>query len=135
MKKQITKNICRISLIGTLIGGEVLPVQVDAANRLNHTKVAHQVNSEFKDISIESSAYEAIAWAINRNIISQNADGTFKPSALITEAEFAKMLSTFLNLKAIQGNLVKQTPESHWADDYYNRLATYGTPLISKCVV
>ena len=129
MKKQITKNICRISLIGTLIGGEVLPVQVDAANRLNHTKVAHQVNSEFKDISIESSTCEAIVWAINRNIISQNADGTFKPSALITEAEFAKMLSTFLNLKAIQGNLVKQTPESHWADDYYNRLATYGTPL------
>ena len=129
MKKEISKNICRISLIGTLIGSEVLPLQVDAANRLNHTKVAQQINSEFKDISIDSSTHEAIVWAINRNIISQNADGTFKPSALITEAEFAKMLSTFLDLKDVQGNLVKETPENHWADDYYNRLATYGTPL------
>ena len=127
--KKITKNICRISLIGSLIGGQVLPVEVDVANRLNDTKVAYQMNSEFKDITTDSSAYEAIAWAKNRNIISQNADGAFKLSALITEAEFAKMLSTFLILKDEPRKLVKQTPESHWADEYYNQLATYGTPL------
>ena len=129
MKKKVTKNIFRISLIGSLIGGAVLPVQVDAANRLDNTKVAHRMDSEFKDITTDSSAYEAIVWAKNRGIISQNADGTFNPNALITEAQFAKMLSTFLGLKNDKEDLRKHTPESHWADEYYNQLATYGTPL------
>ncbi len=110
-----------------MIGGAVLPVQVDAANRLNLTKVAHQLTN--KDLTTDSSTVEAIEWAKNRGIISQNAYGTFKPNARITEAQFAKMLSILLSLKDDQGDLVKHTPESHWADKYYNQLAAYGTPL------
>ena len=110
MKKKITKMICGISLVGSLIGGAVLPIHVDVANRLNDTKVALQMD---RDITIDSSTYEAIVWARSRDIISQNADGTFKPSALITEAEFAKMLSTFLNLKDVQGNVtVEDKPKT-----------------------
>lgn len=124
MKKNVTKNICRISLIGSLIAGTVLPDQVDASNQYNNTKVAHQINSEFKD-----SAYEAIVWAKNRGIISQDEDGTFNPNDLVTEAQFAKMLSNFLGLKDRKETLKINTADSHWADKYYDRLAAYRTPL------
>ena len=124
MKKKVTKTICRISLIGSLIAGTVLPDQVDASNQYNNTKVAYHMNSEFKE-----SAYEAIIWAKRKGIISPYVDGTFKPNDLVTEAQFAKMLSKFLGLKDDKGNLIKNTPDNHWADEYYNGLAAYGTPL------
>lgn len=124
MKKKVTKTICRVSLIVSLIAGTVLPDNVDASNQYNNKKVAYHMNSEFKE-----SAYEAIVWAKRKGIISPYEDGTFKLNDLVTEAQFAKMLSKFLGLKDDQGNLIKNTSDSHWADEYYDCLAAYSTPL------
>lgn len=129
MKKKATINICGIALIGSLIGATVLPVQADASSSFENTKVAQQVDSQFKDVTTDHDAYEAIVWAKNRGIVSGYADGTFKPNDLVTEAQFAKMLSEFLDLEDDKGNLIKYTSVSHWADGNYDSLAAYGTPL------
>ena len=120
VKKKVTASICSIALTGSLIGGAVLPVYATASNIVENTTVTQQVDSQFLDITVDHDAYEAIVWAKSRGIVSGYADGTFKPNANITEAQFAKMLSQFLNLKDDKGDLIKYTPTSHWADGYYD---------------
>ena len=129
MKKKVTASICSIALTGSLIGATVLPVQAAASNSVENQTVVQQVDSHFQDITVDHDAYEAIVWAKNRGIVSGYADGTFKPNDAITEAQFAKMLSQFLSLKDDKGDLIKSTSASHWADGYYDSLATYGAPL------
>ena len=129
MSKKVTANIYSIALIGSLAAGALLPNHADASINFNNTKVVYQAESEFKDVTTEYSAYKEIIWAKNKGIINGYVDGTFKPNSTITEAEFVTMLSQFLGLKAHQGNLVKYTPDRHWADEYYDSLAAYSTPL------
>ena len=125
MEKKVASNICIILLIGSLTGGMIFPVQTDASS--SNLKIT--VNSEFKAVTTQSTTYKAIDWAKYRGIINGYTDGTFKPNNAITEAQFVKMLSQFLGLKDGQGDLNKYTLESHWADEYYDSLAAYGTPV------
>jgi uncharacterized protein YvpB len=129
MKKKVKTNIYSIALLGSLTAGTLLPDHAEASKSSNNTKVAYQMEIEFKDVTTEYSAYEEIIWAKNRGIINGYVDGTFKPNSTITEAEFVRMLSQFLSLKDGQRDLVKYTPDRHWADEYYDSLAAYGTPL------
>lgn len=129
MKKRVTAMICSFALLGSFIGAMILPVQVAAATGDETTVVVQQAASPFQDVSTEYEAYEAIVWAKDRGIINGYADGTFKPNASITEAQFAKMLTQFLGLKDDKGDIHKNTSASHWADSYYDSLAAYGTPL------
>lgn len=129
MKRGLFSSISGIALIGSLIGATVLPIQANASNSYKNTKVAQQVDSQFKDVTTDHDAYEAIVWSKSRGIVSGYADGTFKPNDSITEAQFAKMLSEFLSLKDDKGDLIKYTSVNHWADGNYDSLAAYGTPL------
>lgn len=129
MRKQLTTNICSFALIGSFMGASALPLHAAAAVEDENTAVVQQTASPFLDVSTEYEAYEAIVWAKDRGIISGYADGSFKPNASITEAQFAKMLVQFLGLQDEKGDLHKNTSASHWADSYYDSLAAYGTPL------
>lgn len=129
MRKRVTTNICSFALIVSFTGAIVLPVQATAAVEGKNTVVVQQAASPFQDVSPEDEAYAAIVWAKDRGIISGYADGTFKPNASITEAQFAKMLVQFLTLKDDKGDIHKNTSASHWADSHYDSLAAYGTPL------
>lgn len=95
MRKRVTTNICSFALIVSFTGAIVLPVQATAAVEGKNTVVVQQAASPFQDVSPEDEAYAAIVWAKDRGIISGYADGTFKPNASITEAQFAKMLVQF----------------------------------------
>ncbi|MFJ6209532.1 S-layer homology domain-containing protein [Lysinibacillus sp. NPDC092081] len=83
----------------------------------------------FKDVPEDHYAYEAIMWAEEYDIVNGYADGTFKPNAIITEQQFAKLLANFYELELPYDELKKQTPAANWSDEYYNRLASYGVPL------
>jgi len=83
----------------------------------------------FKDVPEDHYAYEAVLWAQEYDIIDGYADGTFKPNAIITEQQFAKLLANYYELEASDDELKKQTPAANWSDAYYNRLASYGVPL------
>ena len=129
MRKRVTTGICSFALLGSLIGTGVLPAQTATAMEDGNTAAVQQAGSPFKDVSTEHEAYAAIVWAKERGIISGYTDGTFKPHAAITEAQFAKMLVQFLGLKDEKGDIHKNGAASHWADGHYDSLAAYGTPL------
>lgn len=83
----------------------------------------------FSDVTEDHFAYEAVLWAEEYDIIDGYADGTFKPNATITEQQFAKLLANYYELESPYDELKKQTTAGNWADEYYNRLASYGVPL------
>ena len=83
----------------------------------------------FKDVTEDHFAYEAIMWAKEYEMIDGYTNGTFKPSAIITEQQFAKLLVNYYELETAYDELKKQTVAANWSDDYYNRLASYGVPL------
>lgn len=85
--------------------------------------------ADFKDVSKDHYAYDAIMWAAEYAIIDGYANGTFKPNATITEQQFAKLLANYFELEPTNDELKKQTVAANWSDEFYNRLASYGVPL------
>lgn len=90
---------------------------------------------QFVDVEPSHYAYEAVNWAKQQQIISGYVDkngkatGYFGPSDTVTEAQFVKMLATYLQLKDTGGDLPKYTGALTWSDTYYDALATYGVPV------
>lgn len=62
---------------------------------------------------------------IAKGAINGNPDGTFKPAALVTRAEFVKMLVTAIGYNQQSGSFFKDT-EKHWADIYIDTAAAEG---------
>lgn len=131
MKNKMKLGVCGALLVSSLVGGalETGDLVAHAASNDINSKVTQQVVGQFKDVTKSHYAYDAINFAKDRGIIQGYPDGTFKPNEPITEAQFAKMLAEFLGLKDDKGDLVKATSASHWADSYYDSLASYNTPL------
>ncbi|MER2107011.1 MAG: peptidylprolyl isomerase [Solibacillus sp.] len=93
------------------------------------------VSEQFVDVKPSHYAYDAVNWAKNYQIISGYVDekgkatGYFGPSDTVTEAQFVKMLASYLKLKDTGGDLPKYTGASAWSDTYYDALATYAVPV------
>lgn len=66
-------------------------------------------------------AREAIDWAADRGIVSGYPDGSFKPAAEVTEAEFLRMFT------AATGAEIRQS--GYWSDAYYAYAETQGFKL------
>lgn len=60
-------------------------------------------DAQFSDISIDHPQYEAIMYLYENGIIKGYDDGTFKPNALVTKAEFLKMLFNHVGYLPRQG--------------------------------
>lgn len=90
--------------------------------------------AQFTDVKPAHYAYEAVHWAKEQDIISGYTDkagkptGRFGPSDVVTEAQFAKMLATFLKVQDTEGDLPKATAAT-WSDTHYDALARYAVPL------
>lgn len=67
----------------------------------------------FDDVPERHWAYESVEWGSERGLIEGYPDGLFKPSRIVTEAEFLAML-----LRAYGGG-IEMTDKVHWADPYY----------------
>ena len=71
--------------------------------------------TQFKDVKKDHWAYDLIQWGVNKKLIKGHPDGTFKPSANVTEQQFLAML-----IRAYQGKIADETNDARWADPYYN---------------
>ncbi|MFF2179494.1 S-layer homology domain-containing protein [Lysinibacillus sp. NPDC058147] len=129
MGSKMKLGMCSALLVSGLVYGTLgsSDLVANASGNNINTKVAQRVGSQFKDLNVNS--YEAVNWARGKGIIQGYPDGIFKPNNPITEAQFAKMLVTFLGLKDDKGDLIKYTPKAMEYDTYYDALAAYGTPL------
>ena len=71
----------------------------------------------FSDMESLSWSNKAVSTLYNANIIKGYPDGTFRPEAAITRAEFATIAAKFDNLEG--GNISRLTDiAGHWAEDY-----------------
>lgn len=86
--------------------------------------VAGSVNAavQFKDLK-NHWAEKVIAWGVENNIIKGYPDGTFKPSRNVTEAQFIAMLVRYFHPE------VKDNPNGHWAENYYQIAKQLNYPL------
>lgn len=84
----------------------------------------------FSDITEGSIVEKAVSELVPYGIISGYPDGTFKPDAIITRAEVAKVIVTFLKLQnvAVEGvptGFSDVDATSHWAQKYIRLAIDY----------
>lgn len=73
--------------------------------------------TKFKDVPSSHWAYKAITEVAQKGLVTGYTDGTYKPSAQVTRAEFATFLSRiFDGEKRVTSNF-KDVPITHWAND------------------
>ncbi len=88
-------------------------------------------SQRFSDVPRSHWAYEAIMDMAEKGIISGYKDGTFRPDAKISRAEFAKIMIAAADIKIDQSEHVKQTfidvSKRHWAFYYVELAKSYLT--------
>lgn len=85
---------------------------------------AYTVSAIFSDVQPGAWYETNVAWAAERGIVSGYEDGTFRPSALLTEAEFIAML-----LRS-NGSAVREARAGEaWHAPYYEKAAALGFPV------
>ncbi len=86
--------------------------------------------NEFKDVPGNHAAASAVLWASTQGIISGFEDGTFRPDALVTEAQFAAMLTRYYEDIRNEANTYKQLDEKVWSNSSCEALARFQVPLL-----
>ena len=71
--------------------------------------------ADFFDLSQDHWAYDAVQYVASKGVINGYEDGSFRPSNVVTRAEFVKLIG--------EGPVVRETPfddvdESHWGYKY-----------------
>lgn len=96
------------------------------ARLLTEKMAANQTYSNtFSDVAKSHWAANYIGYMQQFGIITGYADGSFRPDASVTRAEFAAIASRFEKLT--EGNKsFSDVPSSHWAAKYINFAATRG---------
>ena len=95
---------------------EVAMIFYRLLNDESRENLLSEANS-FSDIDGQSWSNRAVSTLFNANIIKGYPDGTFRPQAQITRAEFATIAAKFDNLEL--GQISKLTDiAGHWAEEY-----------------
>ena len=77
--------------------------------------------SKFSDIKTDEWYSNAILTLAEMGVISGYDDGTFKPDALISRAEFAAMAVIYSGVELVPGTTqFKDVSENHWAKPFIN---------------
>ncbi|WEK54177.1 MAG: InlB B-repeat-containing protein [Candidatus Cohnella colombiensis] len=82
--------------------------------------------SQFKDVDPAKWYANAIGYMEQYGIITGYTDGTFRPDAPITRAEFAAIASRFDNLITGEPVIFTDVTDSYWAKDYISSAAAKG---------
>lgn len=79
----------------------------------------------FSDVQAGMWFNESVCTLANAGIISGYPDGTFKPNANVTRAEFSAMIARMFSVSYV-GNDMFEDINGHWAESYINILAKLG---------
>lgn len=83
------------------------------------TEIASTENN-FSDVASDRWSNEAISTLANGGYISGYEDGTFKPEAAITRAEFVTIIARFINTTAVDAGF--SDVDGHWAAEAINKV-------------
>lgn len=97
----------------------MMVVMVFASVSVNAQNTEQQGN-DFNDVGSDHWAYEYIQLMTDKGIINGYDDGTFKPSATVSRAEFAKMMVLTLNIEPYSPATAtfEDVEKSNWAYKY-----------------
>lgn len=79
----------------------------------------------FSDVQAGMWFNESVCTLANAGIISGYPDGTFKPNANVTRAEFSAMIARMFSVSYVGNNMFEDI-NGHWAESYINILAKLG---------
>ena len=82
--------------------------------------------NSFNDVKASAWYANYIGYMEDYNIINGYEDGTFRPDAAITRAEFAAMASRFDKLESADKNAFTDVDDSHWAIESINSASAKG---------
>jgi len=82
-------------------------------------------DNPFSDVALRQWFNSSISTMANDGLLLGYPDGTFRPNDAITRAEFATIVSRFLNLAYAGGNRFSDT-DGHWATAAINTVAYVG---------
>lgn len=88
--------------------------------------VDKKYSTRFKDVDGSKWYANAIGYMEQYGIIKGYSDGTFRPNAAITRAEFAAIASRFDNLITGEPIMFSDVKATHWAKDYISSAAAKG---------
>ena len=80
----------------------------------------------FKDVAESDWSQQAIGFMLEKGMIQGYEDGSFRPKAAISRAEFAAMAARFDKLVAGTGNPFSDVPDTHWAQGAIDSAAAKG---------
>lgn len=80
-------------------------------------QAAPVTKSTFKDVPKSHWAYESIKQVAEKGLVAGYSDGTYKPSAQVTRAEFATFLSRVFDGNDRTPSKFSDLGASHWAND------------------
>lgn len=80
----------------------------------------------FNDVAESDWSQQAIGFMLEKGMIKGYEDGSFKPKAAISRAEFAAMAARFDKLMAGGGNSFFDVPAGHWAQAAIDSAAAKG---------
>ena len=91
------------------------------------------VSCAFTDLSSEHWAYNAIEKMVDDNVLSGYNDGTFKPDAPITRAEFATVLVKTLKIEEVENAIeFKDMEDFRWAEPFVDLANPYITGYVEN---
>lgn len=103
---------------------------VSALSILFSSTQTHAATQVFKDVPITHPSSEAIQWAASKKLVGGYEDGTFRPSALLTEAQFVAILTRYYAVFQEEALRYGQLDQSMWSNSLYEALARYKVPLL-----
>jgi LAS superfamily LD-carboxypeptidase LdcB len=85
---------------------------------------------EFKDVNASNSAASAIQWGVSAGIVGGFEDGTFRPNTLLTEGQFAAMLTRYYAEITTEASAFKELDGKVWSNSSYEALARFQVPFM-----
>ncbi|WP_341299302.1 S-layer homology domain-containing protein [Lysinibacillus sp. FSL H8-0500] len=108
------------NLMTKAIAASVMTAAMVIPIATENVQAAPVTQTTFNDVPKSHWAYESIKLVAEKGLVKGYDDGTYKPSAHVTRAEFASFLSRILGIEADKKNSFPDLPSSHWAYDAIN---------------
>ncbi|ACA40279.1 MULTISPECIES: S-layer homology domain-containing protein [Lysinibacillus] len=111
-KKSSNNNLMIKALAASVMtAAMVIPVATE------NVQAAPVTKTTFKDVAKSHWAYESIKQVAEKGLVTGYEDGTYKPSAQVTRAEFATFLSRVFDGNNRTPSKFSDVGASHWAND------------------
>ncbi|MFF2797094.1 S-layer homology domain-containing protein [Lysinibacillus xylanilyticus] len=111
-KKSSNKNLMAKALASSVMtAAVVIPVATENVQATPVTKTT------FKDVPKSHWAYESIKQVAEKGLVTGYEDGTYKPTAQVTRAEFATFLSRVFDSGERTTSSFNDVSNTHWAND------------------